>query len=378
VRSPGIESLLRRALSRAKGLTVFVIGLCLGLVGSIAYAAVPGTGGLISACYSNGSVSGQHVLTILDTAQSALCQTNQTLITWNQAGPAGPAGPAGIAGPAGAQGPKGDAGPAGSTGPAGATGPQGPAGSIGATGPQGPAGPAGPVGATGPAGPAGSLTSFDALNGLPCNTSSAGAGVIAISYIAASSGLVALTCTPTQLYTLTVTTTQIGGAITSTPSGISCGTTCSRSFPVGTNVTLNAAPNANFSFAGWSGACSGAACTVTMNADTAVAATFQPQLHLTLNFGSHTSSCTIFQCQPEPGSGTVNFSPGGVSCGGTGPASRTCPAVSFAIGSTVVLTASPTNGSTFAGWGGDCSTSGSGTTCSLVLDGPKSVIATFD
>jgi hypothetical protein len=57
-----------------------------------------------------------------------------------------------------------------------------------------------------------------------------------------------------------------------------------------------------------------------------------------------------------------------------------CPPVGFAAGSTVVLTATPINGtgSTFAGWGGDCVTSGTATTCSLVLDGPKSVFAVFN
>lgn len=30
---------------------------------------------------------GQHLVTLLDTAQSAVCQTGQTLISWNQTGP---------------------------------------------------------------------------------------------------------------------------------------------------------------------------------------------------------------------------------------------------------------------------------------------------
>jgi hypothetical protein len=267
---------MRGAPGRVRGVAVFALGLSLGLAGSIAYASIPGTGGVISACLSNGSAFGQRVVTILDTAQSALCQTNQTLVTWSHAGPAGPAGAA-------------------------------------------------------------------------------------------------------QLYTLTVTNAQVGGIITSTPTGISCGTTCSRSFPVGTSVTLSPAPNANFSFAGWSGACSGtAACTVAMNADATVTAAFQPQLHMTIGFGSHVSSCTFLTCQSVPGSGLVTSSPPGVSCGGVGPNSVNCPVPSFALGSTVVLTANPTNGSTFAGWGGECSTSGSATTCSVVMDGPKSVMATFD
>jgi hypothetical protein len=60
--------------------------------------------------------------------------------------------------------------------------------------------------------------------------------------------------------------------------------------------------NTNFRFTGWSGACSGtAACTVAMNADSAVTATFQPQLHATIHFGTHVSSCTFLQCQPRHG-----------------------------------------------------------------------------
>jgi hypothetical protein len=110
------------------------LGLGAGLVGSIAYAAIPGSGGSISGCVTTSGFRGQHVLTLLDTAQSTMCQTGQTLITWNQAGPAGP------------QGPKGD------TGAAGVPGPQGPQGAAGPPGPQGPAGPVGPQGPKGDAG----------------------------------------------------------------------------------------------------------------------------------------------------------------------------------------------------------------------------------
>lgn len=60
------------------------------------------------------------------------CFRGDSVITWNQTGPAGPQGPAGPAGP---QGDKGD------TGAQGATGPAGPQGATGPAGPQGPAGP---------------------------------------------------------------------------------------------------------------------------------------------------------------------------------------------------------------------------------------------
>ncbi|MEI6207111.1 MAG: FG-GAP-like repeat-containing protein [Desulfuromonadales bacterium] len=65
------------------------------------------------------------------------------------------------------------------------------------------------------------------------------------------------------------------GTITSSPSGISCGATCSASFTTGTVVSLIATPDSGSSFAGWSGACSGTGtCTVAMSATQNVTATF--------------------------------------------------------------------------------------------------------
>lgn len=57
---------------------------------------------------------------------SGPCKANETLVTWNQAGPAGPAGPTGPVGPTGSAGPMGPAGGAGPTGPAGPEGMPGP------------------------------------------------------------------------------------------------------------------------------------------------------------------------------------------------------------------------------------------------------------
>ena len=60
----------------------------------------------------------------------------------------------------------------------------------------------------------------------------------------------------------------------SIPDGVNCGSTCSDNFPAGTIVTLNAYPAPGSSFAGWS-VCPGlGACTVTMNANQSVTATF--------------------------------------------------------------------------------------------------------
>jgi hypothetical protein len=77
-------------------------------------------------------------------------------------------------------------------------------------------------------------------------------------------------------FTLTVNKTGSGqGTVTSSPSGIDCGPTCSADFTSGAVVTLTPTPATGSTFAGWSGACSGTGtCTVTMDADKTVTATF--------------------------------------------------------------------------------------------------------
>ena len=77
-------------------------------------------------------------------------------------------------------------------------------------------------------------------------------------------------------YQLSVTLTGTGsGRITSSPSGIDCGSTCSASLNSGTGVTLTAAAAAGSDFSGWSGSCSGTGtCTLTIDAAKAVTARF--------------------------------------------------------------------------------------------------------
>jgi Divergent InlB B-repeat domain len=67
-----------------------------------------------------------------------------------------------------------------------------------------------------------------------------------------------------------------GGMVTSGPAGISCGSSCSASFPNGAVVTLTAAPGPGARFRSWGGACSGASatCAVTMTDARSVTATF--------------------------------------------------------------------------------------------------------
>jgi hypothetical protein len=146
------------------------------------------------------------------------------------------------------------------------------------------------------------------------------------------------------------------GTVTSSAPGISCGTTCSASFTTGTLVFLGATPDTGSTFMGWSGACSGTGvCVVTVEAATSVVANFQAL------------SYSLTVDKSGAGAGTVASVPSGIACGSA------CSAA-FASGATVTLTATPAASSTFTGWSGVCSGTG---TCLVTMDAAKMVTANF-
>jgi PKD repeat protein len=85
----------------------------------------------------------------------------------------------------------------------------------------------------------------------------------------------------TASYTLRV---NIGGngSVVSSPSGITCPGDCSEEYASGAGVVLTATAEENWSFSGWSGACSGTgSCVVTMDSDLEVTATFECTISFT-------------------------------------------------------------------------------------------------
>jgi len=165
------------------------------------------------------------------------------------------------------------------------------------------------------------------------------------------------------LQTLTVSRNGTGtGTVTSNPSAINCGSTCSSSFADGSPVTLTATPSATSEFTSWTGctSTSGTSCTVTMNAAKTVTATFTALPTYTLSVSKAGS-----------GTGTVSSNPAGVSCG----SACLSTSASFVQDAQVTLTATPTTGHSFTGWTGAC-TNATGT-CTVTMDAAKSVTATF-
>jgi hypothetical protein len=76
-----------------------------------------------------------------------------------------------------------------------------------------------------------------------------------------------------QMITVTV---KGSGTVTSSPSGMSCSSTCSYPFANGTVVTLTSTPNTGMTFMNWTGGgCSGkGTCQMTMSSTQNVTATF--------------------------------------------------------------------------------------------------------
>ncbi|MBB1073113.1 DUF4214 domain-containing protein [Rhodoferax sp. 4810] len=153
-----------------------------------------------------------------------------------------------------------------------------------------------------------------------------------------------------------------GTVSSSNVSGIQCGNDCSEEFNLNQVVTLTAAPDSGWQFAGWNGACSmygtSLICTITMSDSKTVSASFtERQVPKTLTVN-------------KIGSGVVMSSPTGVNCG------EDCSEI-YNSGTIVTLITVPTPGWQFAGWSGtgiNCT----GQSCQVTLNNDININATFN
>jgi hypothetical protein len=106
---------------------------------------------------------------------------------------------------------------------------------------------------------------------------------------------------PPIYYTLSVSVSG-NGTVTSSPSGINCGSMCTMNYSGGTSVMLTATPTGGATFNGWGGACTGnGSCLLTMNSLENVTAMFSssgggggpsPQTFVSATLGSDANPCT--------------------------------------------------------------------------------------
>ncbi|HYZ85964.1 MAG TPA: hypothetical protein VE621_16250 [Bryobacteraceae bacterium] len=147
-------------------------------------------------------------------------------------------------------------------------------------------------------------------------------------------------------YPVTVSVTG-DGQVSDSTSQIRCPGTCTMSVKAGSAVTLTA-KGAKGVFSGWGGACSGTSgsCTINVNSDAPVTATFKMPYRLVLKTN---------------GSGAVSSNPSGSS---------------FLEGTVVTVTATPGAGATWKGWtGGGCS--GLSLSCTVTISADTTLTANF-
>jgi hypothetical protein len=148
------------------------------------------------------------------------------------------------------------------------------------------------------------------------------------------------------------------GSVASDLPGIACPPACSIAFDSGTVVRLTASfTGEGTRFTGWSGACTGDTCEVTMDAAKSVTANFAVRRSVRIAVVS------------RGGAGHVISTPAGIDCPG-----GACESL-FDSGVTLALKASPEPRSRLAGW--SLASCGTHPTCALTVTGDTSLSATF-
>jgi len=161
------------------------------------------------------------------------------------------------------------------------------------------------------------------------------------------------------------------GIITSSPGSIDCTVvngvavsgTCTDLFAPGTQVTLTTTPTSSqgemSTFTGWTGACTGTTCTVTMDQNRSATAAFQQFFELVV-LGA--------------GNGSGMVTGGGLSCTISAGATSGICSQFFKTGAVVTLTPIPVAADDFPGWTGACTGTGG---CTITINQPETATATF-
>ncbi|RAJ06530.1 putative repeat protein (TIGR02543 family)/predicted secreted protein (Por secretion system target) [Chitinophaga skermanii] len=148
-------------------------------------------------------------------------------------------------------------------------------------------------------------------------------------------------------YTLTTTSTpSAGGSIARTPNA--------STYTAGTTVTLVATAATGYTFTGWTGSSTSTNATITVTMDA--------NKSLTANFTTNTSTSYTLTTTASPSAG--------------GSITRSPNAATYAAGTVVTLTATPSSGYTFSNWSGAISSTSPITT--VTINANTSVTANFN
>ena len=150
------------------------------------------------------------------------------------------------------------------------------------------------------------------------------------------------------------------GTITSSPTGINCGSICNREFDYNTNVILTANPATGYSFSHWTGSISGTdviSPIIIMDSNKTVTA------HFIINQYTLTVSLN------EPNAGLVTSQDGNISC-------PTVCVKNYNYNSVVILSAIANTHWAFNNWSGDL-TGTNPSNRSITINSDKNVIANF-
>jgi hypothetical protein len=201
-----------------------------------------------------------------------------------------------------------------------------------------------------------------------------------VSVTAAQSVTASFTA-PQQLLTVALSGTGTGSVV-SNVGGIDCRLaagsttgTCTAQLSFGTTVTLRASTTDTVQVSASGGCALGGTqaspqltCVMDQPRTVALVFTTPPKL---LDVSAAPSSSGTGQITSQPGLAPA------INCLITGTARSNVCAQSYPLNTQVTLTATPTNGSRFTGWAGDCNAGGPPTACVVTMSAARNVTASF-